>query len=212
MEELTRLLGQSITRYILPGMIFYLFLIFIPVAIYFYDDVNFVTSPIFIIITIISAGYLLDAIGAYRYPSPKKYEDDKKELLQNIKAIENIQSLIGTKLSKINDPDIFMSIIWYHDYPKYKSIFDERSEWVMILISSFVLLLSAFEYIFILIYLICTCNYQCWMLPTIMISSGILFLAWYFSSNTGIQRMKAHDKKIVYCLTKITKKSLKKTI
>jgi len=212
MEALVRLLGQSITRYILPGMIFYLFVFFIPISIYFPNDTSFITSTIFIIIAIISCGYLLDAVRVYRYSSPKAYKKDKIDLLQNIRNIKNIQSLIDNNImADVTDPDIFMSLIWYHDSKNHGRIFEERSEWVMILISSSVLFLSAVENLLILGYLLCSQTCKCWMIPTLIISSGILCLAWFYSAKTGIQRMKAHDEKIVYCLKQIAQEHTSKT-
>jgi hypothetical protein len=169
----------------------------------------FITSTIFIVTVIIAAGYLFDGIGAYRWASYYKYKKDKISLLDDIKKINGIKEFLEKKgITESDDPDFYLSIIWYKDSEKYKSIFDERSEWVMILISSSVLALSAIEHLLILCYLLCNCKFQCWMLP--IASSIVLFVLWHFSAQTGIKRMKAHDVKVVYCINEIVKQESKK--
>jgi hypothetical protein len=166
---------------------------------YYKEGMTFIISAVFIVIVVISAGYLLDAIGAYRFPRMKEYRKDKTELLKKIKEIKEIKETF-------DDPDRYLSIIWYNKPDFYKSIFDERSEWVMILISSFVLLVSAIEYLIILcvIYSLFKCRIECWMLPITLITSCLMFvMGYHLAAKTGIKRMKAHDEKILYCLEQI---------
>lgn len=190
MQELAKILGQSITRYILPGLIFYVLIIWLPLSLYHKELITTykLNETTTIIVIVIVTGYLLDAIGAYRYTFYyKKYSNQKKVLFKTIKELYNEK----TSDIKEQDPDKYLAHIWLDNYDAYERIFDERSEWVMILISSLLFIMASIEN---LIFAILQPEIN-WVM-TIILSISFLSLS-YLASKTGIKRMIAHNNKVI---------------
>ncbi len=193
MQELAKLLGKSITRYILPGMVFYLLIVFFPIELLFSDIDLKVTETGSILSLMLVVGYLLDAIGAYRYTLCfKSYNEEKINLTNELKSLSNLKF-------NSDDPDKFIAQIWYEKNESYNRIIEERSEWVMILISSSILLLAVPEYV---IFCFFSNKISCFELIPICFLS---FMLSYLSAKTGIKRMKAHNQKMIYCFTELNK-------
>lgn len=192
MQDFASLLGKSVRRFLLPGLSAFIFILWSPLKIFnpkLIKDLG-LFDPIFLLISVLLMGYLLDSLGTYRYTlSYKLYEKYFDELLYILRDLKPGE--------RAKDPDIYISKIWLLERELYERIFTERAEWVMILEFSFCMLLGGI--ILIILFVI--------NVPSILHNETTRWIAFpiggtliYLSSvasKKGIQRMRAHDSKVI---------------
>lgn len=182
-------LTKQFTRFFVPGLAFLIFAVMLPTTA-LGKDLFFGKEPAIgatqAILLSIVAGYVLDSIRGYRFTlSFRAYNGERADLAQALaKAMGEGSS----------NPDELLAALWKRDEASYNRIFVERAEWVMILETSFAMLLSS-------VLLICGGLYfhfegaspawQLWPIPLVLV------LASYLASKNGVERMRAHNRKLV---------------
>ncbi|MGC8898748.1 MAG: hypothetical protein ACP5ON_11030 [Bacteroidota bacterium] len=182
---------RGFTRFFIPGMSFLIFSVLIPLLVCdgmknFKEMLN-VQS--FLVLSVI-LGYVLDSIRAYRWTfSFSTYVDRKNTLVNELrKFYKQIDS---------NKPDHYLATLWAKDEKTYNRLYGERSEWFMILEISFSLLIGGVLTAVALIVTFLGNNFTNWyffFLPFVL-----LLVSW-ISSKNGIDRMIAHDQKLLKAL------------
>jgi hypothetical protein len=193
MDDLGQVLIKSFTRYFIPGLITLVIAVYLPL--YFFTDRQiFVDLKLFDVIQVlvfsIVLGYLLDSIGAYGWTlSFRSYKQERQELTNKLKAF--LPSTISS------DPDQYLAQLWLCNEGVYDRLFVERAEWVMILESSAALLLAGIVFLTIpIIKYIFEGNLNYW---ESIIAIGFFILS-YISSRKGVQRMRAHNMKLIQAI------------
>jgi hypothetical protein len=183
-------LGKEFTRYFVPGLVLLTFAGIVPATILGANIFFGADPPIgatqAIVLSIVS-GYVLDSIRGYRWTlSLRQYNLERRGLAEKLAA------LLGETSP---NPDDYLAVLWRKDEPTYDRIFAERAEWVMILETSFAMLISAGILASGMLYLIFVCerefNWYMWIVPVILGTASIL------ASRNGIERMRAHNLKLV---------------
>ncbi|MEL4897766.1 hypothetical protein [Crocosphaera sp. Alani8] len=199
------LLIKSFTRYFIPGLVFYIITIFLPLH-YLLDSalkpINLTSADIVITMSIM-LGYLLDGLGAYAWhPRRKEYKAEKIYLSTELR---NLKEIISSQ-NPNNDPDLYNAKLWYHKKEIYERIFSERAEWVAILNSAFSFLISSFilglGFVFQLLIIPKRLNYI-----ALLLAIGFFVLS-HLLAQKGIQRMKAHDEKLIESIRQLNQEKL----
>jgi hypothetical protein len=132
-------LTKQFTRFFVPGLAFMFFCVFLPYALLggtwpVSKDESF--SVVEAVLLSVLAGYVLDSIKGYRWTlALRTYNAKKREVAGQLANY--------TGLSKFDNPDQHIALLWKKDEATYNRIFVERAEWVMILETSFALLVGA---------------------------------------------------------------------
>ena len=134
-------------RYFVPGAVFYLSVVFLPLQLFLNaatNPINLTSSDVAVMGSIIF-GYLLDSIGAYAWHANRKeYIKEKRQLALDLKEVSRLIISRKEKTTKSSDPDFHSITLWLKDKELYDRITVERAEWVAILESSFSLSIGAF--------------------------------------------------------------------
>jgi hypothetical protein len=195
MEALADVIFRSFTRYFVPGLLSYAFLVVVPVYVLVgkakLEELGAISGSVVIVVAAIS-GYLLDSIGAYAWHLHwRPYKLEKRLLAERLGAMGSDGACSET------DPDQHISQLWLHDEKLYERIFVERAEWVAILESALVLLLSS----------VCigvgACRKGGEVLSVGLPLSAILFGLSFLASSKGMQRMRAHDSKLIEAIRSV---------
>jgi len=191
------LIIRTFTRFLIPGMSFLIFSVLIPLWIYdgmrnFKEILN-VSS--FLILSVV-LGYILDSIRAYRLTFSFSAYMKKKNILVN--ELRKFYKQIDS-----NNPDHYLATLWVKDEKTYNRLYNERAEWVMILETSFSLLIGGFSTTIALIYTFWGNIFANWYF---FLYPFVLFLASWISSKNGIDRMIAHDLKLLKALEDLEQK------
>lgn len=142
-------------------------------------------------------GYVLDSIKGYRWtPALATYNRKKKELARSL------ASLVGREGGSAN-PDYYIAVLWRQDEATYNRIFIERAEWVMILETSFSLLVGCVILLATTVYIILTGRP---VRPVDLVVIPVLFTASCLAARNGIERMTAHDLKLLEAMRAIVAK------
>lgn len=182
-------IAKTFTRYVVPGLIFIFLALIAPLSLVeptlFFGKEPFVGATQVIILSVLT-GYVLDAIKGYRWTlSWRAYKDERFNLGNKL------EELLGRKGA---NPDYQLTTLWLKDEALYNRIFLERAEWVMILETAFSLLLSSVSLIAVGVYLQLRTNapgWPMWLAAPALVAVSIL------ASRNGIDRMKAHNAKVV---------------
>lgn len=192
-------IAKSFTRFFVPGIAFLVFVVAIPAATFglnLFLGQNSLLGVADVILLSILIGYVLDSIKGYRWTFMLKEYNQKKDELARALA-----DLSEKKHSK--NPDYHIAILWQHDKKTYNRIFVERAEWVMILETSFSLLVGGFVLTTASVY--DYFNQRTFNLPVFALAL-LSFLSSYLSALNGIDRMTAHNLKLIEAMKAITSK------
>ncbi|HJR79838.1 MAG TPA: hypothetical protein VJ821_07185 [Anaerolineales bacterium] len=190
---------KSFTRFFVPGIAFLVFAVAIPtesLGIHLFIGQGSLLGVADVILLSILIGYVLDSIKGYRWTFMLKvYKHKKRELARSLEGI--------TRQKEGTNPDYYLAVLWKYDEETYNRIFIERAEWVMILETSFSLWVGG-------VALLAALTYTYFILPTfsllIFILPILLFIASYLSAINGIDRMNAHNLKLIEALKSIGSK------
>lgn len=199
MEKILGDVGQSFTRYFLPGLIFVVSVGSVSLLIWNDDNdpAGLITGESgttiqSVVVLSLVVGYLLDSAGAYRWTLHyRSYRKSRGGLSLEL-ARWSVQSAD-------KDPDQFISKLWLQDERLYERIFSERAEWVLILESAFSLTVSS----------LMSAIYCLWLFfqaePSFVwaaLSFSQLSLS-FLVSQKGIQRMRAHNSKLLAAVSSL---------
>lgn len=193
MENSAEIFVRALTRYIIPGVVFLVVGLHLPLTIFaekqILETLRLLEVPQVLIFSVV-VGYLLDSLGAYRWTlSYREYERTKDELARRAHDIN--------PLVESNDPDQYLADLWLLREQVYNRLFLARAEWVMILESSCALLVGATVMLGLSIMnVVETGQLKAWEVIAIMVLLGGSYLA----SVKGIQRMRAHNMKMLRAL------------
>lgn len=187
MESFVDSISKTFTRFFMPGLIFISFsvlpLVFLNKELIMLKG-NYNLS--LIIIASLIFGYLLDSAGAYNWTMHfKKYNVTKEKLSKELSSFSKQES---------DDPDSHITLLWLKNEKLYERIFLERAEWVLILETAFALIISSFVVLSYSIYYYIA--YEKIQFVNIIIILLELLLSYLISSK-GIQRMEAHNSKLI---------------
>lgn len=180
---------KQFTRFFVPGLAFLVFAVLVPTTV-LGKDLFFGKDPAIglsqaILLSVI-AGYVMDSIKGYRWTlSFKQYNRERADLARALAT--------ATKASSAN-PDDLIAVLWKRDESSYNRIFIERAEWVMILETAFAMLLSAIALLSGGIYLAASQtppHWTLWLLPPALLLTSLL------ASRNGVERMRAHNLKLL---------------
>lgn len=209
-EAISDIVQRTFTRYFVPGLVFYIVAICLPLF-FFLGSSEFAKAELLsgsaILVFSAILGYLLDGTGAYSlHFHAKEYEKEKKELVRELSKISVNYKYKQIIDSKNCDPDQFNAILWMKDNATYERIFVERAEWVAILESASSLLVSVFNLFLVLV--LNHLNRSDSLSTDLVLLSLILVLSFtsHRLSLKGIQRMKAHNTKLIYAISEILNK------
>lgn len=183
-------IARQFTRFFVPGLAFVVFVIVVPAAflghnLFLGKDASLGVAD-GVLISILT-GYVLDSIKGYRWtPALKQYNAKKRALATTL--------AVHTDPSTGMNPDNHLALLWKRDQATYERIFLERAEWVMILETSFSLLVGGIVLIGIGSYCAFSateCSPLSWPTAVLLLAASVL------SSRNGIDRMTAHDLKLV---------------
>lgn len=199
MEAALEAISKTFTRFFMPGLIFVAFVIIVPCALIL-EFTDFVPGDdvggVGIILSSLIFGYLLDSAGAYQFTlHARSYNMERSTLLLKLQiALGKIKSVAFDPAKLPSDPDAYVTELWLKDEKLYDRVFLERAEWVLILESAFALLMSALVSICMTAWnLSMSVKVPAISFLLIITSAAISFLI----SAKGIQRMKAHNNKLV---------------
>ena len=194
MDSVLQSINKPFTRYFMPGLVFTFFSILLPSYIFYPELItnsfNLLTYGNVITLSLV-LGYLLDSGGFYKWTLHyKSYQKEKKDFAGKLKdQTENPETTS-------DDPDIYISKLWVTNEHNYNRIMNERAEWVLVLETAFALMFSS-------IILLSLCFVHFSDIKIILFILPILFSALsYIISKKGLQRMKAHNSKLAYSLSK----------
>ena len=185
-------IGKAFTRFFIPGLTFLGFALVLPFVLFVDSGFELIKDKLTISFALPIAlllGYILDSIRGYRWTlSYAQYTDEK--------------NMLSSELSKLagqtaRNPDYLLSELWLESDETYSRIFGERAEWVMILETSFSLLVAAISCVGIMIYRQFNSLDQQWI---VLIMSIVLFLLSWLASRNGVERMKSHNLKLIYAV------------
>lgn len=199
MGDFTEVLLKSFTRYFIPGLITLAVAVYLPLSFFtngkILGNLN-LFEAVHVLVFSIVLGYLLDSFGAYGWTlSYRGYKRERSELTNKL------NTLLPSTIS--NDPDQYLAQLWLCNEEVYNRLFVERAEWVMILESSCALLLAGTVFtITPVIVLILSRDFKYW---AFLIALILIFLS-YISSRKGIQRMRAHNMKVIQAIQNLVGK------
>ncbi len=194
MEAALKLIGKSFTRYFMPGLVFTFFSILIPAYLFFsayFNNISSIVTSGNILVLSLVIGYLLDSAGLYKWTLHlKKYNTEKHSLVKSLKEISHFES------SNSGDPDSHIHVLWQENEMLYDRIMAERAEWVLVLETAFALLFSSVVVTLLSIYWLLTDSFNglILLLPVFGVPLS------YLISSKGIQRMQAHNLKLLYAV------------
>lgn len=182
-------LTKQFTRYFVPGLAFLIFAVVLPSTALghdlFFGSSAAIGASQSILLAIV-AGYVMDSIRGYRWTlSIRRYNAERDGLARLLSAATGKES---------PNPDDLIAVLWKQDETTYNRIFAERAEWVMILETSFAMLLSASVLVVGGLYLhfaATTPAWQLWPVPLVLVYASFL------ASRNGVERMRAHNLKLV---------------
>lgn len=187
---------RNFVRYFIPGAVFYLVVVFLPLQLFFeaaLKPVNLASAEVIILGSLIF-GYLLDSIGAYAWHSKRAaYLKEKTRLVGILKHASRLSIL--QQEPQLSDPDFYSICLWLEDEELYDRITAERAEWVAILESAFSLSIGAFlVFIGILVEVIFLGELEALWFSLL---STAMVIASNLAAKKGIQRMRIHDAKLI---------------
>ncbi len=192
MEKTSEALLKEFTRYFVPGLVLYLLAIALPILVVLGPEAleqYQVLSIGHVVVVSAVAGYLLDSLGAYAWtPSRREYKGSLGPLAEKLRAASESSE---TAL----DPDSYLAAAWYTDAANYDRLFRERAAWVAILEASFAMALSA-----VVLVAACLARFGPTLSQRLVVGLTIGMLLVLLSVQTarkGVQRMHAHDKKLI---------------
>lgn len=195
MNDIATLFLRTFTRYFLPGLIFLIVAIILPTYFIYGQSLLDLMMTLGVpaqLILAIMLGYVLDSLGTYRFTLKyREYIKAKSSLVcEAQKIIKDISS---------NDPDQYLSDLWVSDENTYNRLLLERAEWVMILETSFAFLIgSVAVFLTWVIKLRSGSLYSYWQPVAALLMAGCSYL----TSSKGIQRMHAHDVKMLRAISR----------
>lgn len=197
METLSEAFVKSFTRYFIPGLILLVIGLYLPLSLFaeneFLNSLSLLDFPQFLVFGIV-LGYLMDSLGAYRFTlSYPAYRRRRREFAQRSAGSDSYEAS--------SDPDLYLSNLWHWKEKLYDRLMIERAEWVMILESSCVMLVAGI--VILAVSLFTYFQYQQARCLETAIAVILLALS-YVSSAKGIQRMEAHNSKVIYALDNLT--------
>lgn len=196
-------LTKQFTRFFVPGLAFLIFAVMLPTTA-LGKDLFFGKEPAIgatqAILLSIVAGYVLDSIRGYRFTlSFRAYDSERSSLA------DALAKAVGEGST---NPDDLLAALWKRDEASYNRIFVERAEWVMILETSFAMLLSSALLVSGGLYLHFNGATPAWQLWPVPIA---LTVASYLASKNGVERMKAHNRKLVEAVKGLRAADAKRT-
>ena len=214
MEDFAESLIKSITRYLIPGVVFAAIIVYLPLYFFvgyaIFDKIKLFDWPV-VLVLCLASGYMLDSIGAYRYTFGwKDYNKSGVTLIKYLKEETEKQGITFINLSKPKDnPDRYLNELWLFDHNLYERLFVERAEWVMILETSFSLwFASIVTTAWIIFELIRNFDVKYFFYFIVVV---VLLVLSFISSKTGIQRMLVHDEKVLKAVSSLSNESVKKS-
>jgi len=184
---------KSFTRFFVPGLAFLVFAITIPASTLglnvFLGSDSLLSLTDAILLSIL-LGYVLDSIRAYRWTLKFRDYNHKKYQLTDMLATISGESR-GT------NPDHYIAVLWKQDESMYNRIFAERAEWVMILETSFSMLAGAIVLTILFMHALLTGGF---ISALMIILALLLLMASYLAAENGIDRMFAHDLKLIQAM------------
>lgn len=208
---------KEFTRFLLPGLNFYVLVIVLPSLLLSGPktvDTWKLLSPWQILVFSSVGGYILDSLGSYRWHFLNgKYDKKYKKLTKTLRQESHAKEDEG------EDPDYFLASAWINAQELYSRLFAERAAWIAILETSFSLLISGSVFIISGILFGIYANVDPndvasssniskqityivrYPLIGIMLGIILLLLSWR-TATKGIQRMDAHDRKLVELVKK----------
>ncbi|MBT9160860.1 MAG: hypothetical protein AAGB97_09095 [Dehalococcoidia bacterium] len=134
------------TRYILPGLTFVTFLVFVPILVLNPDiliDWGTGEMALMAVVVVLVSGYLLDVAGAYRWWNraySKATEHYLKEVAQVIYPSDSIKDENDARLKA----QVVLARLWARCPEDYHNLIEEpRAKWVLTLQSAFLAKLSS---------------------------------------------------------------------
>jgi hypothetical protein len=206
-EAISGIIQITFTRYFLPGLVFYVSAICLPFLVGLGISESF-KSAFFsgqsILVFSAFFGYLLDGIGAYSFHFHfREYEHEKIYLVHELSKISGACKHVEFLRGKHNDPDQFNAVLWLKSKEVYERIFVERAEWVAILEAAFSLLISACIFACILLFRISAGSLSLFGVFQFSLSIVLLLCFSHRLSAKGMQRMRAHNIKLIYAASDI---------
>ncbi len=143
------------TRYILPGLTFVVFLIFIPILIlnpYILKDLGVGIITLMVVVVVLVSGYLLDIAGAYRWWNRayrKTTQCYLKEIAQVIYPSDSIKDENDARLKA----EVVLSRFGARCPKDYQNLIEEpRAKWVLALQSVFLCKLASVFWCFVIVF------------------------------------------------------------
>lgn len=187
---------KQFTRFFVPGLAFLVFAVALPALRLGFTVLPGTDAPLGLggaVLMSILLGYVLDAIKGYRWTLMFASYNRKRTALA-----ASLASLAGPGES--TNPDHYIAVLWKQDEATYNRIFVERAEWVMILETSFSLLIGSVILALIEVYALITGT---GVLPANVGICVLLLVASFLSAMNGIDRMTAHDLKLLEAMRAI---------
>jgi len=184
---------KQFTRFFVPGLAFLAFAVALPATIlgsnfiYFGKEAPLDIGGIILLSVLI--GYVLDSIRGYRWTLMAATYNRKKDEL--VRSLATISGQEGS-----TNPDHYIAVLWKQDEATYNRILVERAEWVMILETSFSLLVGGLVLIVTSIYAFLAGGHVDRIVPAVLVAV-MLLIASYLAARNGIDRMIAHDLKLI---------------
>ncbi len=208
MEGFGETLFRGLTRHFIPGLVFYAVAILVPLCSHF--GFEFVVShqllqPTQAVISSIIIGYLLDSCGAYSWHLRRNRYI--KEKLWLVEQLQMVAECAAVEIRNPKDPDSYIAALWRREHDIYERILNERAEWVAILESSFACLVGMIG--LVSSYCIQVFNEKAfsWSLQVPLIV--LLFILSILTAAKGVQRMRAHDLKLLAAVRSLSDADLK---
>jgi ABC-type multidrug transport system fused ATPase/permease subunit len=189
-------IAKQFTRFFVPGLAFLLFAVALPALRLGFTVLLDKDGPLGLggaVLISILLGYVLDAIKGYRWTVMFATYNRKRAALAG-----SLASLVGPVGS--TNPDHYIAVLWKRDETTYNRISVERAEWVMILETSFSLLVGSVILALIEVYALITST------GVVLAMAGVcvlLLVASFLSAVNGIDRMTAHDLKLLEAMRAI---------
>jgi hypothetical protein len=189
---------KQFTRFFVPGLAFLVFAMVLPAVLLGTNlcfGENRLIGVVDTLLLSVLIGYVLDSIKGYRWTLMYAAYKRKK-----VSLVDQLANLSGQEAN--DNPDHHIAVLWRHDETTYNRILVERAEWVMILETSFSLLSGAFVLLAATMYALLTKRPVCFLFFPLPF---ILIFASYLAAKNGIDRMVAHDLKMVEAMRLVVK-------
>jgi hypothetical protein len=187
---------RGLTRHFIPGLVFYAVAILLPLSYHFgysFASSHQLLQPTQAGISSLIIGYLLDSCGAYSWHlRRKRYIKEKQWLVEQLQQIANCGTV---SIRDPNDPDSYIAALWHRKHDVYERIFNERAEWVAIFESSFACLVGAIALVFSFCIQLADAKSPSWQLAVPLVI--LLITLSILTAAKGVQRMRAHDLKLI---------------